>query len=342
MDLYINSISNEQVLNSYNFARISDVVYSEIVSVDQFKSLENKNTHIISKDDNHVFYKIDKFKIKENDIVFTNLFMIDSLFEELNKIKNLKNIKLITHQSDNSVSNKLYKRKPTCVSEWYGINVERKINNLIPIPIGLSNDHYKKNLSKRHYSPLQKIKLEDKIEKLYVNFEVNTNFNVRYKLLKKFQSKNWADVDTSKLSLDEYISKMNNYKYILCPWGNGIDTHRLWEVLYIESIPVTKYHHTYDSGKDLPLLMFKNYDEINLEKLKTLSQDFNNFESLNLNYWERLIRNQNLNKNNEIFLINESKEKQKDTIMKYHKELKNIKKFKTLKTLERKSKKRIL
>ena len=134
MDLYINSISNEQVLNSYNFARISDVVYSEIVSVDQFKSLENKNTHIISKDDNHVFYKIDKFKIKENDIVFTNLFMIDSLFEELNKIKNLKNIKLITHQSDNSVSNKLYKRKPTCVSEWYGINVERKINNLIPIP----------------------------------------------------------------------------------------------------------------------------------------------------------------------------------------------------------------
>ena len=38
--------------------------------------------------------------------------MIDSLFEELNKIKNLKNIKLITHQSDNSVSNKLYKRNP--------------------------------------------------------------------------------------------------------------------------------------------------------------------------------------------------------------------------------------
>ena len=72
---------------------------------------------------------------------------------------------------------------------------------MIPIPIGLSNDHYKKNLSKRHYSPLQKIKLEDKIEKLYVNFG-NTNFNVRYKLLKKFQSKNWADVDTSKLSLN--------------------------------------------------------------------------------------------------------------------------------------------
>ena len=94
---------------------------------------------------------------------------------------------------------------------------------------------------------------------------MNTNFNVRYKLLKKFQSKNWADVDTSKLSLDEYISKMNNYKYILCPWGNGIDTHRLWEVLlYIESIPVTKYHHTYDSERPT-LLMFKNYDEINLE-----------------------------------------------------------------------------
>ncbi len=156
MDLFINSISNEEVLNSYNFARMSDVVYSEVVSTDQYNNLENNNTHIISKDENYIFYKIDKFNIKENDIVFTSLFMIDSLFEELYKIKNLKNVKLITHQSDESISYKLYKRKPTCISEWYGINVEIQTNNLIPIPIGLSNDHYKKSLTKRNYSSLKK------------------------------------------------------------------------------------------------------------------------------------------------------------------------------------------
>tara|TARA_B000000557_G_C20811445_1_gene460345 strand:+ start:2313 stop:3341 length:1029 start_codon:yes stop_codon:yes gene_type:complete len=341
MDLFINSISNEEVLNSYNFARMSDVVYSEVVSTDQYNNLENNNTHIISKDENYIFYKIDKFNIKENDIVFTSLFMIDSLFEELYKIKNLKNVKLITHQSDESISYKLYKRKPTCISEWYGINVEIQTNNLIPIPIGLSNDHYKKSLTKRNYSSLKKIKLENKIEKLYINFEVNTNFNERYKLLKKFDSNHWVDVETSKLSLDEYISKLNKYKYILCPWGNGVDTHRLWEVLYIESIPVTKYHHTYHSVQDLPVLMFKNYNEVNLERLNTLSQDFKNFESLNLKYWERRITRKKLNNVNENFFINESKEKQKDTIIKYHEELKNIRKIKALRTLERKIKRRI-
>ena len=32
MNLLINSINNENVLNSYNFARKCDIVYSEVVS----------------------------------------------------------------------------------------------------------------------------------------------------------------------------------------------------------------------------------------------------------------------------------------------------------------------
>ena len=37
MDLLINSIENENVLNSYYFARKSDLVYSEVISKRNFQ-----------------------------------------------------------------------------------------------------------------------------------------------------------------------------------------------------------------------------------------------------------------------------------------------------------------
>ena len=37
---YINALSQEEVLNSYNFARNADIVYSEIVSLDKYQKLE--------------------------------------------------------------------------------------------------------------------------------------------------------------------------------------------------------------------------------------------------------------------------------------------------------------
>ncbi len=340
MALFINSLSNNQVLNSYNFARISDIVYSEVISQEQYQHLQNKNTFIISKDENYVFYKIDKFNVTENCVIFTNLFLIESLFEELHKIENLKNIKLITHQSDKLVTNKLYKNIPSCISEWYGINISNETTDITPIPIGLSNAHYDKSLVKEHYSNVKKISFKNKINKMYINFEINTNFNERYKLLKKFESKPWVDIEQNKLSLKEYINKLTQYKFILCPWGNGIDTHRIWEVFYAESIPITKMHYTYNSSIDLPLFLVENYDEINLEKLESFSNKYENYETLSVDYWEKRIKRNEVNESKN-FLVSESNEKQKDTMIKYHKELKNLRRLKSFKTLERKIKKRI-
>ena len=74
MNLLINSINNENVLNSYNFARKCDIVYSEVVSKNQFKFLNRSNVTIISEDTQSIFYKINKFVVKENDVIFCNFY----------------------------------------------------------------------------------------------------------------------------------------------------------------------------------------------------------------------------------------------------------------------------
>ena len=98
------------------------------------------------------------------------------------------------------------------------------------------------------------------------------------------------------MSISEYIKDLNRYKFIFCPWGNGFDTHRIWEALYCGSIPITKTHLSL-SFKNLPIISFDNFDDLSIEKLITESnkKDFNT-KTLNLEYWKQLIKtNDNLN-----------------------------------------------
>ena len=340
MKLLINSIDNESVLNSNNFARKSNLVYSEVISKKAFKLIDSKNITIISEDDKSIFYKRNKFTLQENNIIFCNSFTIEALFEELYKVNNLKNLKLITHQSDRLITKKLFQMKPNCISEWFSINVDNAVNGINPLPIGLSNEHFEKTLDHTYYSKFEHIDFKDKVNKLYVNFEVNTNFNQRYKLIKLFSKKPWAVVETNKLTLSKYLENLNKYKFVLCPWGNGIDTHRLWETLYAGSIPITKHHYTYSTTKGLPILTLNNYKNLTINDLRNFKIDEQNDQKLTTDYWLQEI-NKNKENSNQNIMITESKNKQINSVREYSNMLNNIRRIKKFKTLERKIKKRI-
>ena len=131
---------------------------------------------------------------------------------------------------------------------------------------------------------------------------------------------------------------MNKYKYILCPPGNGLDTHRMWETLYAESIPVINNNYTYSSASNLATFKIDNFFKLSIKNLneyqyKTISKD-----QLNIDYWFKKIRKNLIPNNQEELCINESDKKQKDVISKYHEDLDKIKRIKKLKTFERKIK----
>jgi len=286
-DLLINLNEKENIISGYNFAKRSDVIFSEILTHEQYSDISDKNKlSIVYKNNDLVFYINRDLIIKENDIIFSTTHFVEDLFQELDKIKNLNNIKLITHQSDEPITKNLFNKKPKCISKWYSTNVDYKNENLIPIPLGISNNPVK-NPMKKDFS---KIKINNDPEmKMYINFQINTNYKEREKIYKKFVNRDWTKVDKPSKSLDIYIKKLNQYKFILCPWGNGYDTHRFWEALYAGSIPITKYHVTYNSAKDLPVIFIDNYKDINLNILKDSLGEINNkkinYEKITLNYW---------------------------------------------------------
>ena len=298
-------IKPEDILNSYNFARNSDVVYSEIVTRDQFKNLDLQNFKTINKTENLIFYKLTEFKLKENDVIFCNSDMVKNLFSDLKNVKNLKNLKLITNQTDTLITKKIFNLKPNCIKDWYSINVGYKSDNLIPIPLGLSNNYSPKNILVEdiNFSGLT----SNSKEFLYLNFSKNTNFKERTGIYEKFQEEKWSIVENPNLSLDKYHDSLKNYKFVLCPWGNGIDTHRIWETLYSGNIPVTKQHHTFSTSQDLPIIFVDSYEEITEKKLLefyySLEKDKIDFSKLNIHYWLNQIKSKRVNRNDEFLII---------------------------------------
>lgn len=62
---------------------------------------------------------------------------------------------------------------------------------------------------------------------------------IRKEIVKIFaNSKGPWDVIENHMSPYEYPKIQSKYRYVLCPPGNGIDTHRLWETIYRGGIPI--------------------------------------------------------------------------------------------------------
>lgn len=292
--LFINSLSTNDVLTSYNFARNSNVIYSEAVTPSQFKDLSVGQHRQYTKSNNMILYKLKEFRLNENDIIFCHTDFIYNLFSDLKNIKTLKNVTLLTNQTDDMITKKLFFKKPKCISNWYSINVSIDSDRVTAIPLGLSNNYSPKNLRSEDY-----INLNSNIKNLpitmYVNFRI-TNFKERELLYEQFHSYDWAKINKPNISLGSYITDLNTSTFTLAPWGNGVDTHRIWEAIYAGSIPITKYHRTFKGMKNLPILFINDYKEITYELLEQFCKknNYKNFsrEELTVGFWVNKINSE--------------------------------------------------
>ena len=102
---------------------------------------------------------------------------------------------------------------------------------------------------------------------LYVSHNESSN-QERIGIKDLFREKRWAIVDESRSSYSEFLGKMCQAKFMICPKGNAIDCHRNWEVLYMRRVPIMK-HHPYLEVlfKDYPVLFVNDYSEVTEELL---------------------------------------------------------------------------
>jgi len=104
---------------------------------------------------------------------------------------------------------------------------------------------------------------------IYMNFTVNTNPTLRNECVNAFKD-NPNVFKSGNISVPEYYSHLLRSKYVLCPEGEGIDTHRVYESLLCGATPVVLRNCLAPLYEKLPVCIINKWtDEFYVPENKT-------------------------------------------------------------------------
>jgi len=195
---------------------------------------------------------------------------------------------LITHNGDESLERI---EIPKNLVKWFSVNVNFQDPKIESIPIGLENDCWFPSIKKiEKIDRARKVnKIKDKL--IYLSFNLATNIGERGKLFSIFHKKKWvtAEKTVNGKGFDNYLINLTRHKFCFCPQGNGIDTHRFWECLYLGGIPVVKKEINSNFYAQLPVLFVDNWEIITEEYLNSKYAEIilkkPELDMLDMDYW---------------------------------------------------------
>jgi hypothetical protein len=265
------------------FVEMSDFVYT-IDNPDDYY----KHPNTFSKEAVEAFSGI--------PIIYTLTSNAESLLKELAKVN--KKVVLITHSSDTPVNKTLYDMMPETVVKWFSQNAFHDGEKLHGIPIGIENAQRQEF---HHQDKPKKILAKAEEEKTYknlcyLNCSTWTYRTEREECYRQLQWKPWVTtvMNINIFDFDGYIDNIYRHKFVACPRGNGIDTHRTWETLYLDSIPIERPNPSNAFWRDLPICFVQNWNEVTADFLtreydRIMSAEWN-LDKLFFPYWEKLIK----------------------------------------------------
>lgn len=190
------------------------------------------------------------------------------------------------------------------IIHWFSQNCVGKHPKISAIPIGLD---YGTRVSSDHMntimSPLEQDKevldLRSRSEPFhkrkpmcYSNFHLNKD-------KKRFSSD--RDDAISKIPADciyyepkqtkrlQGLQRQTEYAFVVSPHGNGLDCHRTWEALCVGCIPIVKTSPIDVLYDRLPVLIVKDWSDINASFLKDQLEKFSkmhfDYDRITLKYW---------------------------------------------------------
>ena len=210
------------------------------------------------------------------DIFFCKTDFLQKDFDIISKLNH--DVILISGNSDIAITNKIAKTAPQNISTWFCQNNECDDPRVVSLPLGIENTFECKRFghgvawdfalekNKILSSIFNKKITGETFNLVYANFNVNTSPIWRNKIKDVCLKSNHITFEKSNLSYPEFISKILSHEAVVCPCGNGVDTHRVYETLYANRIPIVFSHgqgYLYKTlYKFLPVVLLENPEQL--------------------------------------------------------------------------------
>ena len=240
------------------------------------------------------------FDIVYNDIIFNN-YISGDFFSKLSDNKTIFYVEthyldnqawkitnnftvLITHNSDDKIDSSKFNKflQSGKFKYWFAQNPIINEPRLFTLPIGLMNKIWHKYA--RFDLMMEEKKKNIKPTKLLLlSFSIKNNKDKRQKCVDSFINKTYV-TNNVVFQLTNFIGDVKEYDrkffnimldhlFVACPEGNGIDTHRFWETLYMGRYPVVLHNRVNDAFRDLPVLILNKWEDFEKEYLMFLEPD---------------------------------------------------------------------
>lgn len=172
------------------------------------------------------------------------------------------------------------------------------------LPLGITNDcddsrTHRVLGNESHFLRANSVEFhkENFVPSIYVNFSAGNNSRVRNRLLSvanevsSLYTVTFESPDFTNNGRVNYLEKLRSIGLVLCPEGNGVDTHRFWETIYMGGTPIVTSNTSMQSFYDnLPVIQLDSWNDLSdisgvEDKWWELSQKTFNFGILSTDYW---------------------------------------------------------
>jgi len=234
------------------------------------------------------------------EIIYINTTALSNFL--LNYLPNIKyKFVLLTGDTDKSIPDDyIYETNAILqhplLLKWYAQNSKIISDKIIQLPIGLDFHTLTKRplWGKMQSVDDQVIDLEKvrslnipKENKCYSNFHFGMTGRYTYDRKDAINqiSKNLVYYEPTPISRIKSWTKMIEYKYVVSPFGNGLDCHRTWEALILGCIPIVKKSELDLLYEGLPVLIVDNWSDITQDLLDNFNPDYRSVDKLYMKYW---------------------------------------------------------
>ena len=213
--------------------------------------------------DNIRLYKRDIKEVKPEDKAYVDSLMEKSDLLQLCAAFPSMRFIIFTNLEDTPTDEYIFDAIPDNVLCISAVNAIAHGGKVVPAPYGVQR---RMNDSDDRVDVLKKIMWEsDYLHPYYLYVSHNEDSHEERKGIKElFRNNTWAIVDETRVSYQDFLTRLKQCKFMICPRGNAIDCHRNWEVLYMRRVPIMKRDpYLQELFKDYPVLWVDDFAEVN-------------------------------------------------------------------------------
>jgi hypothetical protein len=162
---------------------------------------------------------------------------------------------LFSHNSDRPVDESLarflHRRR---LRMWFASNAGVRHPKLHALPLGVANPRW------RHGDGTTLLRVQNEVAPKAKLFDASYDIST-YPPAREYCRDQTGIEPSPRRDFDEYLRALASSYFCIAPRGNGIDTHRIWEALYVRTIPIVTSSVVADQHADLPIVVLKDWAE---------------------------------------------------------------------------------